>query len=207
MAHRHRIRPFVAAGGVAVLAAATLAGARPAAAHPHVWIDARASLVMADGLLQGIAVEWTLDAFVSALLIEDFDGDGDGAFSTHEAAALHDQTFSGLSEYGYYTHLTVDGIDIGPAEIRDFAPAIAGDAVVYRFFAPLPIPADPTRKRVEVAFYDETYYVDVALVEPGIALAGAEGLGCTLEGREDLETPLYYGLAFPYRTAIVCAAG
>ena len=199
-------RPSVASG-VAVLAAAALAGAQPAAAHPHVWIDARASLVMADGLLQGVAVEWALDVFVSALLIEDFDSDGDGAFDAAETAAIYDQTFSGLAEYGYYTHLTVDGIDIGPSEVRDFSPAIAGDAVVYRFTVPLAVPVDPTRERVELAFYDETYYVDVALVEPGIALVGAEGLGCTLEGREDLETPLYYGLAFPYRTAIACAAG
>ncbi len=202
-------RRRLARSGIAMALAVSgaLATAQPSAAHPHIWIDAAATLVFEHGALVGVEVEWTLDPFVSALLIEDFDADKNGAFDPEEATALEQMTFVGLSEYGFYTHLRVDGVESTPETVQQFRPTIRDDVVLYSFFVGLPEPADPSRQAVDVAFYDETYYTDLYTEDGWIAVRGDQTAGCVPTLRQDTETPYYFGVVFPQRIGLRCAEG
>lgn len=193
---------------VATLAAAgALVAAQPGAAHPHIWIDAKATLVFEHGALVGIRSNWTLDPFVSALLKEDFDSDKDGAFDAEEIGALEEATFVGLSEFGFYTHIRIDGTDYSPQSVEEFQPVIEGDVVVYQFFVPLPEPVDPTSQAVDVAFYDDTFYTDLYTEDGWTTLSGDQVAGCVPVHEVDYDSPYYYGVVFPTRIGLRCAEG
>lgn len=191
----------------AIAVAGALAWTSPGTTHPHIWIDAAATLVFEHGALVGVDTQWTLDPFVSALLIEDFDENDNGVFDADEAAAIEQLTFVGLSEFGFYTHLRVDGVEASPETVQQFQPTISGDTVLYSFFVPLPEPADPTRQRVDVAFYDETYYTDLYVEDGWIAVRGDETSGCVPTLRLDTDSPYYFGIVFPTRIGLRCAEG
>jgi len=197
--------------GTALLGVAALAGAltasAPASAHPHIWIDAEAVLVFEHGALVGVEARWTLDPFVSALLIEDFDVDKDGSFNAEEAAALEQATFVGLSEFGFYTHLRIDGVTSSPETVSDFHPTIRDDIVLYDFYVPLPAPVDPSRISVDIAFYDDSYYTDLYIEDATVSVRGDVAAGCAATLRLDEQTPIYYGMVFPTRIGIRCAEG
>ena len=191
----------------AIAVAGALAMTQPGQAHPHIWIDSAAKLVFEHGTLVGVEAHWTLDPFVSALLIQDFDVDGNGMFDPEEATALEQATFVGLSEFGFYTHLRIDGVGYSPETVRHFQPTIQEDIVLYEFFVALPEPVDPARQQVDVAFYDETYFTDL-YIEPGwIAISGDQTAGCAPTLWQDMETPLYFGMVFPQRIGLRCAEG
>lgn len=184
-----------------------LTASAPVSAHPHIWIDAEAVLIIENGALVGVETRWTLDPFVSALLIEDFDADKDGGFDAQEAAALEEATFVGLSEFGFYTHLRIDGMTSSPETVLDFRPTIRDDIVLYEFRMPLPAPVDPSRQSVDIAFYDDSYYTDLYYEDTMVSTRGDLPAGCTATLRLDEETPIYYGMVFPTRIGISCAEG
>ena len=201
----------------ALLCLASAAGT-PAAAHPHVWIDATAELRMADGRVSAVVVEWAFDRMFSALLIGDFDVDADGRFDAAEQAALHDSAFADVADFGYFTHVTADGDPVAVGGAVDFGAALEEARVVYRFTLPLPAAVDARDRRVRVAFFDPEWYVAVDLAEGAVGLAG--GAGCRVEQYRDdgnriefvendmidarsLGLDLAYGL--PWTVALVCA--
>lgn len=163
----------------ALCLAALLAGAvaRPAAAHPHVFVTDSVTFVFdTNGRVTALRLDWLFDDFFSAQLLQDFDGDGDGSFDAAEAIALHDGAFVSLRDYGWFTHLYLDGVDQEAPEPTAFQAIAEGDYVRYRFELPLASPVDPAATRLEVAIYDQEYYVEVLLDEaaPGTATGRAD---------------------------------
>jgi len=67
--------------------------ARPAAAHPHVFIDNIVTFVFAGGKLTGLRLLWGFDAVYSQSLLEDFDTDHDGKFSAAGIANMDQARF------------------------------------------------------------------------------------------------------------------
>lgn len=192
---------------IGAMLAATLATIAPASAHPHIWIDAEAVLVIEHGALVGVETRWTLDPFVSALLIEDFDVDKNGAFDDQEASALEQAAFVGLSEYGFYTHLRIDGEMSSPETVLNFRPTIRDDVVLYEFYVSLPAPTDPSHQSVDIAFYDDSYYTDLYYEDASVSLRGDKTTGCVATLHLDEQTPIYYGMVFPTRIGLNCAEG
>lgn len=202
-------RRALARAGIAsaVAVAGALAMTQPGQAHPHIWIDAAATLVFEHGALVGVETRWTLDPFVSALLIQDFDADSNGVFDSGEATALEQATFVGLSEFGFYTHMRIDGVGYSPETVQQFRPTIQDDTVLYDFYVALPQPVDPARQQVDVAFYDETFYTDLYTEDGWIAVSGDQTAACVPTLRQDIETPIYFGMVFPVRIGLRCAEG
>ena len=98
-------RAISAASVVATLA---LLPASPAAAHPHVWIDASATFVFADAKLAAIAHRWTFDEVLSAVFAREFDKNRDKTFSQAELKELFEKTFESLKDYDFFMHFFVD---------------------------------------------------------------------------------------------------
>lgn len=89
---------------LAALATGLALSAAPALAHPHIFIDAKATIVFNDaGELVGIRHAWTFDEAFSVWQMQGLDTNNDGTTSSAEMQELADESMLGLAEYGFYT--------------------------------------------------------------------------------------------------------
>lgn len=171
----------------------------PTAAHPHVWIDATLGYVFENGKVTALEVTWLFDDFYSALVLEDFDTDGDGSLSQQELDALVGISAANLMSYSFFTHLKIAGAKQYVALVKEFYAEVAdGDLILYRFRVPLPGPTAP--EDLSVGLFDDSYYVDIALGEAAISAPA----GCRATLAQDQSEPLYYGTYFPTYVRLDC---
>ncbi len=149
------------AGALVPAAIGLAAGA--AQAHPHVWINAFAELDYRDGEIRGIRVSWTFDDFFSSMLLEDFDKDRDRRFSAAEVDGIADQSLGSLREFGYFTHIRLNGEAFGYNAVDDFSADVRDEIVTYAFTVTLPKGVDPRRDDIVFAMFDSTFYVALML--------------------------------------------
>ncbi|MGE0093219.1 MAG: DUF1007 family protein [Alphaproteobacteria bacterium] len=179
------------------------AGSAPSRAHPHIWIDAVATLVFADQKLTEVHIQWTFDELFSGALREQFDPNKTGKFDGQALAKLKADAANGLKEFNWFTHLTIGGKKVTVAEGKDFSAAIEGDRVVYRFTVPVIPPVDSAATPVTLSLYDQSFYIDVALAkENPVRIEGASP--CKTAIVTDKGNPLYYGMFFPQRIDLRC---
>lgn len=182
---------------------AALAMTRPAAAHPHIWIEATLAPVFDSEQLVAFDVTWTFDDLYSELVRLDFDQDGDGTLSPRELDALVGISAANLVEFSFFTHLRIGGERLRVSRVREFYAEVEEDGLIlYRFRVPLPEPVDPAATPVAVGLFDDTYYVDILLIEQDIALDPASGCSARLE--EDLGQPIYFGTFYPTYALLDC---
>ena len=181
----------------------TCAASAPSRAHPHIWIDAVATLVFADQKLAEVRIQWTFDELFSGALRDQFDPNKTGKFDGQALANLKADAANGLKEFNWFTHLMIGGKKVTVAEGKDFNAAIEGDRVVYRFTVPVTPPVDPATTPVTLSLYDQSFYIDVALAkENPVRVEGATP--CKTAIVTDKGNPLYYGMFFPQRIDLRC---
>jgi ABC-type uncharacterized transport system substrate-binding protein len=178
----------------------------PVAAHPHVWIDAAVTFVFEDRMLVGLRQRWAFDEFFGSYVIEEHDANRDGVFDQTELDTVREQAFGNLEEYGYFTHVRLDGEQLPLAEVSDFAARVENGALVYEFTLPLPEPVDPGAERFAAGVYDVEYYVEVLLDQDDpVRFEGLPGGACTFDIREDGEHAIYFGMVNPLTIVLSCA--
>ena len=190
------------------VAALLLGVALPCAAqaHPHVWIDAIVEAWFVQGAVTEFRVTWTFDDFFSAMAIDDFDVNRNRVLDDAELQKLASVSEETLAASGYFTRITIDGAALAVEAVRDFAAAVTDKGLLrYTFTVALPDPVDPSRRNLSVAFYDDNYYVDVALnkADP-VRLRGEMPLACTFAVAEDRAHSFYMGMIHPLRVRIQC---
>ena len=192
---------------VAGLAALALAWSEPAAAHPHVWIDARATLRFEAGAITAVAMRWRFDEVFSDFIIGDYDRNGDGAFDVEETQLVDQEAFSALSDLDWLTHLRVDEVAMKLLAYRDFTITAENGIVTYGFELPLPEPLDPAGKDVTLGVYDDSFYIDVAMEESEpILFTGEPPEACRYEMVEDTKHAIYFGMVNPIVAEVHCAS-
>ncbi len=83
-----------------------VAMARPATAHPHVFVDARAEIVFDKaGEVASIRHIWQFDEAFTAFAIQGLDANNDGKLSDAELAPLAKVNVDSLKEYAFFTWL------------------------------------------------------------------------------------------------------
>jgi ABC-type uncharacterized transport system substrate-binding protein len=165
------------AGG-ALLSAAALPGA--AAAHPHVWIDARAAVIFgAQQRMTALKVSWRFDEFYSVFAIEGLDQNGDGELTPAELRPLAELNVTNLKEYRYFTEIVADGAALAYAPVSDYGARYEDGILTLEFTIPLAAPVDPRRAQVAFKSYDPTFYIAIepALQDP-VSLAGTPPASC-----------------------------
>ena len=183
-----RLLPFLIAAALPLVAA-------PALAHPHIFVDATATLVFDDrGAITDIRHEWRFDEAFSAWSVEGLDTDGDGVVSRAEQQELADQDLAGLADYQFYTFA-------GPQGSTDNLPLLAGPEgatrdyengiSILRFSV---TPTEPYRfaRPLELAINDPEYYVAITFAGPSaVTLENApEGCRVSLEAGRELAPEL-----------------
>jgi ABC-type uncharacterized transport system substrate-binding protein len=180
--------------------------AGPAEAHPHVFVTNRVTLLFDGGRITGLRLDWLFDDFFSSTLLEDFDADGDGSFDAAEVAALHDNAFVALRDYGWFSHLYLDGEAQPTPEPSGFQAVAEGELVRYRFDLMLPAPVDPAATLFEVAVYDQEYYVEVLLDADSPVMLEAAPPACRATVVEDETRAYYFDMIYPQMISIDCGA-
>jgi ABC-type uncharacterized transport system substrate-binding protein len=176
-----------------------------AQAHPHIWIDARATLVVEDGAIVAIRNEWLFDELFAAYVIDAFDEDRDGAFSADEITKLRYEAFDALEEVNWLTTLGVDGQVVEPVRTLDFAATVEGERLRYTFTLGLaePVPVGP--EPLSVTVFDDSFYIAIDWdPDRAVALEGSD-LGCAVDFVRDTTVISLWGVQ-PVAAVLRCRA-
>lgn len=154
----HRFRGLAAAG---ILAALTL----PAVAHPHILIDAKATVVFdADGNVSALRHAWSFDTAFSAWMVQGLDVNGDRVVSPDEMQGLADENMVGLADYGFYTYAGEGDALMAFTPAGDQRMVYEDGHVVLSYSVNATAPM-PVSERFELAVYDPEYYVAIGFAD------------------------------------------
>lgn len=205
-----RILSIAALALAGLLAGLLAAGGtvRPAAAHPHIFIDARVTLHMAAGRIVAITQHWTFDPVFGGVVIHAHDRNRDGELDAEEAKLVRRGAFDALKDFGYFTAVRIGGEELKSGTVDDFAASVENGRLAYRFRLTLPRPVDPRTDDPAFLFLDKSYYVAVDLARRNpVTFAGAAPAGCRPVVRDDSENPIYFGLVVPRMLNFDCPTG
>jgi ABC-type uncharacterized transport system substrate-binding protein len=160
--------------------------ATQAAAHPHVWIEARSDVVFNDaGEIIAINHEWTMDEMYSATAVEGLDGNGDGDYSPTELAPLTRENIASLKEFSYFTHVMVDGKTMGFGEIVESGQRWSNKRLKLHFQLPLAAPVNPLTSQVYYQVYDPEFFIAIEFSgADAITALGAKPQSCRIDLRQ-----------------------
>lgn len=161
-----------------LIAAALLLAPQAALANPDIWVKWKVTYQIEGESLVGLDLEWRFDQYFSSRVIQENDGDGDGALSEAESEQLRQTVFEPLAEQRYFLTLLADD-ESRDFQIRDYRAAVEDEILVYRFRAALDQAIDYRREPLVVSQHDERVVVDFDFVEPPFLLVeGPLDPGC-----------------------------
>jgi ABC-type uncharacterized transport system substrate-binding protein len=145
-----------------------------AAAHPHVWVDAASEIVFNDeGRIVAVRHHWRFDEVFSSFATMGLDTDGDGVLTREELQPLAEVNVESLSEFGFFTFMTVGDYRAGFGEPRDYWLEDHDGQLTLHFTLPLARPLSAGQP-VRLQVYDPEYFVAFEVPsEEAIRLADA----------------------------------
>lgn len=170
--------------------------AAPAAAHPHVFVDAGIEFSVDDeGRATGVKVRWTFDAFVTIYILEEqgLDKDGDGRLDVEEAKAFAAKAIDWKDGFDGDIYLSAgeDQLDLAPP--RDPSAELKDGRMSVTFYRDIKTPA-PTRDAAVVArIYDPSYFIAYSVRSAMPAPLGAAG-DCRAEIKPFEASPALFDL-------------
>lgn len=147
------------AGMAALILSVLVASADRAAAHPHVFVTAKESVLFdADGRMTGIAAAWTFDDMYSSFATQGL-GDPDKILTKDELAPLAKTNVDSLAEFGWFTVGKTGGKAVLFNDPVDYWLDESADKLItLHFTLPLKNPTK-TGSFFTLLVYDPTYFV------------------------------------------------
>lgn len=132
-----------------------------AAAHPHVFAEARLEVVAGDnGNIQELRNVWRFDEVFSSSVLLDFDKNANLKLDPDELVAIGKTVKESLADFDYYVNITQDGkkIEIAPPDIMhvDFK-----EGQLLMFFAVKPATPMPLKGDMTFGVWDPTLYTSM----------------------------------------------
>src|SRR3954468_6957744 len=180
---------FAAAFCVALITLSPVA----AWAHPHIFVDAKATVTFNDaGQVVSIHNKWVFDEAYSAWSIQGLDTNNDGKVTQAELQPLADDNMDGLADYEYYT-FAGEGNDPNLKFSHGSNPTIDydGKQTTLNFDIALAQPY-AIRKALQLSIDDPEYYVAITFKDASdITLINApKNCGVTIQDGKDLPDAL-----------------
>lgn len=139
--------------------------ASPAFAHPHVWVTANSALVFdAAGRISAIRQHWVFDKAFSAYATQGLDKNRDGVVSKEELTGLAKENLDGLTEFGWFTNLKINGAKAMFEPPKDGVMTLENGQLALDFLLPLDTPKSPG-KALMLDISDPTYFVAFSIAE------------------------------------------
>lgn len=159
-------RPKSFLASVALAAGTLLAAVGGAAAHPHVFVDARTQVVFdAEGKITAVRQIWRFDDAFSAFASQGLDKNGDGVLSVDELQPLAKVNVDSLKDYDYFTFLRVEGKRSGFKIPTEYWLQSSDGYLTLFYTLNLMQPVKPDAKGVTLDVFDPGYFVDFQFVE------------------------------------------
>jgi ABC-type uncharacterized transport system substrate-binding protein len=158
-----------------------LAALTGAAAHPHVFVDARTAIVYdGSGAITAVRQTWTFDEMFSTFAVQGLP-QTDGGYSRDTLAPLAKVNVESLAEFAYFSFGKANGQKLAFGEPGDYWLSFADKRLTLHFTLPLK-QATPARN-LTIELYDPTFYVDFTFAaDTPVKLEGADA-GCKLTVR------------------------
>lgn len=152
----------------------------PSLAHPHVLVELQSRIVVnAQGLIEGVDVDWTFDDGYAQTAIEGLDLDGDGELSSAELQPLTDENIASLKELGYFTFMRSKGVQLPISDVTQYAQDYTAGKLTLRFRVPLQTPLDPHSGEFALKVYDPEFFISFEYpADAQVAVQGALPSGC-----------------------------
>ncbi len=209
--------------GLGVGMALAVSVVQPVQAHPHIWIEARSTVLYdAKARVSALKLHWTFDELYTAFATDGLDRDGDGTPDQAELTALAAVNLASLQQFDFFTQINVNDRPVPFAQVSQFTSAMEGGRLTMSFTLPLAAPIDPRQDQFSYLVFDPSYYTEIlhkdaqsiaqagsavppacetALIEPNPDPAMtlyAASLDATEDGGDDL------GIHFAQRIALHC---
>ncbi|NWH09663.1 MAG: DUF1007 family protein [Alphaproteobacteria bacterium] len=164
-----------AAAGIAAMAALFVSVASTdAEAHPHVWIEINATLVLdGNGAVTAVSTDWTFDEFYSAWAIDGLDTNKNGTYEPEELKVLAIDNVTNLKAYSYFTYARTGETDVTFGDVTEYSMSYSGTQLTLHMTLPFTAAIDARMTPLSVAIYDPTFYI--AMQFPEGAKAGVSG--------------------------------
>lgn len=151
----------------------------PAAAHPHILIQARADILFnAQGQMVGVTNVWDFDDAFSAFAIQGYDSKSDGNPTRADLQPLAEVNLKSLAAYGYFTQFKIDGAPVAVGHPRDYYDVFADEKLTLHFTLPLAKPLDVRGKSVEIDVYDPAYFAAITFAKDTPVRLAGNSAGC-----------------------------
>lgn len=164
--------------------AAAISPVPSAQAHPHILVNAEAEMRF-DGQGRLVAVRniWHFDPLFGAYATQGYDADGDGNYSREELQPLAEINMNSLSDFKFFTWVTIEGKvrKLDPPE--DYWLEYDGDVLTLHFTLPLAEPIRTDEGPIVVDVYDPDYYVAYQMAEGEPAVLVDPPQPCSAEVR------------------------
>ena len=144
---------------LALAAAALAAGSQSALAHPHMFVEARTTVLYDGGKFAGLEHRWTFDEFYTATAIEGLDANKDGVYDREELAELAKVNVEGLKEFAYFTYPKVAGKEVKFRDAKDYYLEHKDGALTLVFTLPFEAAVASDAKDFEFAVADPTFFI------------------------------------------------
>jgi ABC-type uncharacterized transport system substrate-binding protein len=179
------------------------ASATCAFAHPHAWLEDSVRAHFAGSKLTQLDLHWRFDEVFSEDILRFIKHDPAQPLARTDVASLSSKAFTDLKEYGYFTHLRSGERAVTDLQPRGFRARMDGRRLVYDFSLVPAEPVDASAAPLTAAFYDPTYYVDVALVSrTGLVIDG--DARCKAQAVPDVGHTIYNGFVTPIAARFWC---
>lgn len=158
------------------IVAAELIAAAPVAAHPHVFVDGGVDFVMRDRtMLEALEVTWLFDEFETLYTLSSA-GVGlneDGGLDEADRLELVRQLSDWPDDFDGSAHPSVDGVAIALEWPTGLDARLIEGRLEMTFTRRLEAPISLSERRVEVAFYESTYFFDFSITNAPLIRNGS----------------------------------
>lgn len=167
-----------------------------AAAHPHVWIDARVEVKFEDdGQIQGLDVAWTFDEIYSLFAVEGLDLNEDGNLEPSELAPLVENSLKELKAWSYFTYSRSAEGQLNYGEPTKFEARYVDGYLTFQFEIPFATALDLSDAELVFKLYDPTYYIALDLARDApVTLTANAPESCSYTVGDILDQPLSQSL-------------
>jgi ABC-type uncharacterized transport system substrate-binding protein len=167
---------FNSAARAAIAAAVLLPNA--ALAHPHVWVTAKEEAMFADGKLAAIRHVWQFDKDFTDYAVLGLDANNDGKISDAELEPLARVNVEALSEFAFFTYLSVDGKRVAFLKPSEYWLEFHEARLTLFYTLPLETPA-AIGARATLEVFDPEYFVAFAVDSADDVTLGGAPAGCS----------------------------
>ncbi len=138
-------------------------------AHPHTFIEVYPTIEVKNHKTTKINFKWKLDEMTSAMLIMEFDQNGDGKIDKDENKFVYENYFISLKDYSFYTDIQINKKIQPFPEPQNFRATIENNKICYAF----DINQEYKIQNTKFDFGDKDFFVAMILKKEFVKVKGA----------------------------------